>query len=74
MKTQNEMVLEHLRKHGIINLVTAYEEYGVMALHSRISNLRQAGHLIETVSHTKKNRYGKKVQVYDYRLIKEASV
>jgi hypothetical protein len=72
MKTQNEMVLDHLRKHGTINLVTAYNEYGVMALHSRISNLRQAGHKISTISHTQKNRFGKNVQVYDYKLVKEA--
>lgn len=72
MKTQNEMVLDHLRKHGTINLVTAYNEYGVMALHSRISNLRQAGHNIATISHTQKNRFGKNVQVYDYKLVKEA--
>jgi hypothetical protein len=73
MKTQNEMVLDHMRKHGTINLVTAYNEYGVMALHSRISNLRQAGHLIETISHTQKNRFGKNVQVFDYKLVKEAN-
>lgn len=71
MKTQNEMVLDHLRTHATINLVTAYNEYGVGVLHSRISDLRKAGHEIEKISHTKKNRYGKKVQVFDYRLIKE---
>jgi hypothetical protein len=72
MKTQNEMVLDHMRKHGTINLVTAYNEYGVMALHSRISDLRQAGHTISTISHTQKNRFGKNVQVFDYKLVKEA--
>ena len=72
MKSQNEMVLDHLREHGTINLVTAYNEYGVMALHSRISNLRKAGHIIATVSHTKKNRFGRNVSVFDYKLIKEA--
>lgn len=72
MKTQNEMVLEHLRTHGTINLVTAYSEYGIAALHSRISDLRQRGHEIEKISHTKKNRHGKKVQVFDYKLIREA--
>ena len=72
MKTQNEMVLEHLRKHGTINLVTAYNEYGIMALHSRISNLRAQGHVIETCRHTVKNRYDKRISAYDYKLIKEA--
>lgn len=71
MKTQNEMVLDHLRTHDTINLVTAYNEYGIGALHSRISDLRNAGHEIEKIAHTKKNRYGKNVQVFDYRLVKE---
>lgn len=73
MKTQNEMVLEHLRKHGTINLNTAYIEYGVMALHSRISDLRERGHLIETCRHTVKNRFGKNISAVDYKLIKEAN-
>ena len=72
MKSQNEMVLEHLRTHKSINLVTAFYEYGIAALHSRISDLRQAGHEIEKVYHFKENRHGKKVRVFDYILVKEA--
>lgn len=72
MKTQNQMVLEHLKTHGSINLVTAYNDYGIAALHSRISDLRKRGHEIEKISCTKRNRFGKKIQVFDYRLIKEA--
>lgn len=71
MKTQNQMVLEHLKTHGSINLVTAYNDYGIAALHSRISDLRKAGHDIEKIVSTKKNRFGKKIRVFDYRLIKE---
>ena len=70
-KTQNQMVLEHLRTHRSINLVTAYNDYGIAALHSRISDLRQAGHKIEKIGKTKKNRFGKKIRVYEYRLVKE---
>lgn len=72
MKTQNQMVLEHLRTHRSINLVTAYNDYGIAALHSRISDLRKRGHEIEKISHSKKNRFGKKIRVYEYRLVKEA--
>lgn len=71
MKTQNQMVIEHLKTHGSINLVTAYNDYGIAALHSRISDLRKAGHEIEKIVSTKKNRFGKKIRVFDYRLIKE---
>lgn len=72
MKTQNQMVLEHLKTHESINLVTAYNDYGIAALHSRISDLRKAGHDIEKIVSTKKNRFGKKIRVFDYRLVKEA--
>lgn len=70
-KTQNQMVLEHLRTHETINLVTAYNEYGIAALHSRISDLRKAGYEIEKIGKTKRNRFNKKIRVYEYRLIKE---
>lgn len=72
-KTQNQMVLEHLKTHGSINLVTAYNDYGIAALHSRISDLRQAGHDIEKIGKTKRNRFGKKIRVFEYRLVKEAT-
>ena len=72
MKTQNEMVLEHLRTHESINIPTAYYNYGIAALHSRISDLRKRGYVIEKVGKTIKNKFGKKIRVFDYRLIKEA--
>ena len=72
MKTQNEMVLEHLRTHKSINLVTAFYEYGIAALHSRISDLRKDGYEIKKVYSFKKNRHGKKIRVFDYILVKEA--
>jgi hypothetical protein len=72
MKTQNEMVLEHLKTHKSINLVTAFYEYGIAALHSRISDLRQDGHEIEKKYHLHVNQHGKKIRVFDYILVKEA--
>ena len=72
MKTQNQMVLEHLKTHKSINLVTAFYEYGIAALHSRISDLRQKGYEIEKVYRVHTNRHGKKVRVFDYILVKEA--
>ena len=72
MKTQNQMVLEHLKTHKSINLVTAFYEYGIAALHSRISDLRQDGHEIEKVYHLHVNQHGKKIRVFDYILVREA--
>ena len=73
MKTQNEMVLEHLRTHESINVAIAYYDYGIAALHSRISDLRKQGHVIEKIGKTIKNREGKKIRVFDYKLIYEST-
>lgn len=69
--TQNEMVLDHLRKKPITQY-DALREYGIMRLASRISDLRAEGHKITTTTETIKNRYGKKVSHAVYTLRKEA--
>lgn len=44
--TQNETILAHLKTGQTITPMLAYELYGCLALHSRISELRRAGHTI----------------------------
>lgn len=47
--TQKQMVLEHLKKYGSLDPMTALMEYGIMnGLHSRITELRREGYDIET--------------------------
>jgi hypothetical protein len=47
-ETQNEMILKHLREHKCIMPLEALNLYGVYRLASRINELRQDGHNIET--------------------------
>lgn len=53
MKSQNDKVLNHLRKHGSITTLQALSRYGCFRLAARISNLREAGNHIKTVMVTK---------------------
>lgn len=63
-KTQCEVVLEHLREHGTITALEAMEQYGIMRLASRISDLREGGCVIDS---RKVTRNGKTFAEYTYR-------
>lgn len=71
-KSQNQMVLDHLKNHKGLTTYQAYELYGITRLPSRICNLREDGHIISTIMRVEKNRYNKKVSFAEYRLVKEA--
>ena len=45
--TQSEAVLAWLREGKTLTPAEAYERFGTLALHSRISELRSRGHCIE---------------------------
>ncbi len=53
MKSQNDKVLNHLRKHGSITPLQALSRFGCFRFAARISNLREAGNAIKTVMVTK---------------------
>ena len=59
--THNEMILLHMQTRGGITSMEAFEEYGCTRLSARIKNLRDAGHHIDTIPETSRNRLGKKV-------------
>jgi len=46
--SQRAAILAHLKRHGSIDMPTAYREYGCAALRSRISDLRKQEIAIET--------------------------
>ena len=48
MKTQCELILNHLKKGNKINPLTALSKYKCCRLASRINDLRSEGHNIET--------------------------
>ena len=49
MKTQNEMVLDHLQSGKPLTPLTALQRYGVFRLAARVCDLRSMGHEIETI-------------------------
>lgn len=69
--TQNEKVLRHLETYGSITTLEALEEYGIMRLASRISDLKKEGVLITRELKTYKNRFGETVRYAVYRLKEE---
>lgn len=56
--TQCEQVLRHMEKCGSITSKEAMEEYGIMRLASRITDLKKAGIEIAREMVTQKNRRG----------------
>lgn len=66
--TQSERVLHHLRSVGSITGAQAFEQYGIIHLASRISELRAAGYPITSNPGKSRNRYGQTVYFSIYRL------
>lgn len=58
--TQNEKVLAYIQKHGSITPREAFNEFDIMRLASRISDLKKLGHPITSVTETRTNSYGEK--------------
>lgn len=66
--TQKELVLDHMRMHGSITDIEAFNLYGICRLSARIHELRNDGHTIETEFVKSKNRYGKRVAYGCYKI------
>lgn len=66
--TQCEQVLQHMEKYGSITSKEAMEEYGIMRLASRITDLKKAGIEIEREMVTQKNRHGDLVTFARYSI------
>ena len=68
MVTQNEEVLDYLKKHGTITQLEALRELGIMRLASRISDLRKDGNAISRQMIEVRARNGRKAHVAQYSL------
>ncbi len=53
--TQEDKVLEHMRRHGSITSMDAFEMYNITRLSAKIFNLREEGYRIDTIRETSKN-------------------
>lgn len=69
--TQNEKILRHLKRYGTITPMEALQEYGIMRLASRITDLKKAGYRIVTDTVSGYNRFNEKVRYASYSLEKE---
>lgn len=69
--TQCEKIIRHMEDFGSITALEAMQEYGIMRLASRISDLKKAGVPIQKETISGKNRYGEPTSYARYS-IKEA--
>jgi hypothetical protein len=68
---QCETILRHLRDYGSITSLEAMQEYGIMRLASRISDLKKSGVVIRADTVSGKNRYGERTCFARYSIVKE---
>ena len=66
--TQNERIIEYIRKFGSITQFEALRDLGVMRLASRISDLKRLGCPIESKMQTVKNRFEEDCHIKVYFL------
>ena len=68
MVTQCERIMRHLQDYGSITSLEAMQEYGIMRLASRITDLRAQGVNIAKEMERGRNRYGEKTSYARYIL------
>lgn len=66
--TQCETILRHMEEYGTITSLEAMQEYGIMRLASRITDLKKAGTPIRRDMVSQKNRYGETVTFARYSI------
>ena len=66
--TQCERIYRHLKDYGSITSLEAMQEYGIMRLASRISDMKKSGAAICSETVTGENRYGEKTSFSRYFL------
>ncbi len=66
--TQCEKILRHMEEYGSITSLEAMQEYHILRLASRITDLKKAGIPIHRDMITQKNRYGETVTFARYSI------
>ncbi len=67
--SQNNLILEHLKRHGSITPWEAIAEYGCLRLGARIAELKEEGYDIRKSMEKAVNRYGKPVSYAKYFIV-----
>ena len=65
---QTEKIASHLETYGSITSLEAMQEYGIMRLASRVSDLKKAGVAIRVEMVSGKNRFGENTSYAKYWL------
>lgn len=65
---QTDRLLEYMRSHVGITPLEALNELSIFRLAARISDLRSAGHRIQTIRKRVTNKQGEECFVAEYRL------
>ena len=65
---QTERILKYINDFGSITSLQAMQDFGVMRLASRITDLKQAGYEIDSEFVHSKNRYGEPMKYKRYYL------
>lgn len=58
-KTQKEMVLDYMRRHGSITTKECYDNLGITRLSAALFLLKQDGYVIEKTGVTRKTKDGR---------------
>lgn len=66
--TQSERIVRHLRDFGSITSLEAMQDYGIMRLASRVSDLKKTGLPIQREMVSGRNRYGEPTSYARYSL------
>lgn len=64
--TQCKQIMDHMVLYGSINPIEALQEYGIMRLASRISDLKKRGECIESELVHYENKQGQKKHYKKY--------
>ncbi len=73
--TQKKVVLQHLKRFGSIEPLTALREYGIYRLGARVADLRSEGYNIITETKASVSRItGRPVHFANYKLVSNGSV
>ena len=66
--TQNERIIDYIKRFGSITQFEALRDLGVMRLASRISDLKRLGYPVVSERIVVKNRYGEECRIKRYKL------
>jgi hypothetical protein len=69
--SQSNRLLEHFKRGGTVTSLEAYQQHGITQLATRISELKDEGHIITGTWIKVTNRFGEECRVKEYSLAQD---